>query len=495
MTPPRGPSGDLPVRTAALLIAVALVLGTAVRAGGLFTDFWLDEVWSWSIAKDLASPLQVFTGIHHSNNHHLLTLWMFWLGDAAPVWLYRLPSLLAGIASIPLAAALAWPRGRLEAVLAASGVAACFALVHFSSEARGYALAVAFALAAQLALRRALDRRSGPAAGLFGVCVGLGLLSHLGFAFYWAGALSWSLWRWRRGRIAAGWLVRLHALPIGVLALLYAVDLRLLVVGGGNPTDLANLAARCFGFAFGAPVVRSLALPYAALAAAGLAAAARARARRGDDSWIGDAVTIALAPALVFAAFQPEVIAVRYFLIGIALALLLLADWMAAGLRAGGWRRAVAAALGLAFLAGNAVHIVAFLEHGRGGYRAALRTMAEHSRGPEIRVASDHDFRNGTVLRFYARELPPGRRLVYFPRDRQPPGGPEWWILHRAQRPAHMPARIRDAAGNTYALFAEFDHAAISGFYWALYRNVRASTTVPKPRPEKGSAPNAATRR
>lgn len=477
----RGPQPDLSARAFAVWTALAIALGAGVRVAGIATDFWLDEVWTWSIVGRLHSASEVFTAIHHSNNHHLLSLWMYALGDSAPVWLYRLPSLLAGIAAIPLAAALARPRGRLEAALGASAVAGCYALAHFASEARGYALAVALALGAQLALRRALERRSRRAALAFGLLVSLGLLAHLGFAFYWAGAVVQSCWRVRGAPRAGRRLAELHALPVLLLALLFAVDLHALVVGGGNPTDLSRLAARTFGFAFGAPALPSLAPAYGLLGTALLALAARARARRGDDTWIGDLVTIAVAPAFVFVALQPDVIAVRYFLIGIALALLLLADLLAAGLRAGGWRRGVAVAGAAAFVAGNAVHIGAFLEHGRGGFRAALFTMAAQSQGAEIRVASDHDFRNAAVLRFYARELPPGRRLVYIDRDRLPPGGADWMILHYPERPTQPAPRVRDAKGQVYALFAEFDHAAISGFYWALYRNERSSTTVPKP--------------
>lgn len=477
------PRSDLSTPVALVWISLALVLGAALRVAGLSTDFWLDEVWSWSIAGRLDSPLQVFTAIHHSNNHHLLTLWMFLLGDAAPVWLYRLPSLIAGLAAMPLVAALAWRRGRLEAALAVTAVSVCFALVHFASEARGYALAVAFALAAQLCLLRALESGDRRAAVGFGGFVALGLLVHLGSAFYWAGAGVQSLWQLRG--LGVGDRVRrlaaLHALPAIALVALYAVDLRELAVGGGNPTDLPILLARTAGFAFGAPVIRSLGLTYILIIAVALAAAAATRARRSDDSWIGDLVTILAAPLLVLALLRPDVIAVRYFLIGITLALLLLADLLAGALRSGGMRRVVGIALGIAFLMGNALHLSAFLEHGRGGFRAALLSMAAADPNPEIRVGSDHDFRNGSVLRFYARELPEDRALAYFPRDRHPPAGPEWMILHRAQRPARISSTLTDAAGHRYALFSEFDHAAISGFYWALYRNERSSTSVPNP--------------
>ena len=123
---------------------------------------------------------------------------------------------------------------------------------------------------------------------------------------------------------------------------------------------------------------------------------------------------------------------------------------------------------------GNGAHTAAFLEHGRGGYRAALRAMATHSQGPLIRVGSDHDFRNRVMLRFYARELPEDRKLSYFPRTHWPDQGTEWFLMHRAAAPESAAPRWVDPNGNVYTLFAEYDHAAISGFYSALYRRVGA---------------------
>jgi hypothetical protein len=166
------------------------------------------------------------------------------------------------------------------------------------------------------------------------------------------------------------------------------------------------------------------------------------------------------------------VIDLRYFLIGIALFLVLLARLAAAALRAGGWRRAAAIAGLAVFFAGNGVRAARFLERGRGGFQAALRYMAEHGARPAIVVGSDNDFRNGIVLRFYARLLPPGRRLDYRRRERWPAGGPEWIVIHRRTRPPQPLREISFAETGPYRLAAEFDHAAISGFYWGVYRRV-----------------------
>jgi hypothetical protein len=124
------------------------------------------------------------------------------------------------------------------------------------------------------------------------------------------------------------------------------------------------------------------------------------------------------------------------------------------------------------FLAGNGLHTLRFLEHGRGGFLAALLTMAEQTQGERIVVGSNRDFRTGTVLRFYASHLPAGQTLDYRPRDSWPRGGPEWLILEHAERPPRIRDRVLLDSGERFRLVAEFDHAAISGFYWALYRNL-----------------------
>jgi hypothetical protein len=231
-----------------------------------------------------------------------------------------------------------------------------------------------------------------------------------------------------------------------------------------------EIAARVVGFSLGLPVRESLAPAYAALALGILLLGLRLLWRDGDELWLLFLVAIALAPAAVFAALRPGVIDLRYFLIGIALFLILLAWILGAAIRAGGLRRAVALAGVAVFLVGNGVHTARFLERGRGGYRAALLYMAERASGPEIAVGSDHDFRNGIVLRYYARQLPPGRTLDYRERERWPEGGPEWIVVHRRFRPEHPLPEIAFEGGLRYRLAAEFDHAAISGFYWGVYR-------------------------
>ena len=76
-----------------VLAGAGIVLfGALVRVPGLFTDFWLDEIWSYSHVQKLSSAVEVFTAIHHDSNHWLNSLVIYGLGAGKPFWFYRLVS-------------------------------------------------------------------------------------------------------------------------------------------------------------------------------------------------------------------------------------------------------------------------------------------------------------------------------------------------------------------------------------------------------------------
>jgi hypothetical protein len=469
-------------RRVALLVCLALAAAAIVpRALGCTTDLWLDEAWSWLGVDTLDSALGVFTEVHHSNNHHLVSLWMYALHDA-PDWVFRVPSLLAGAGCIPLAALLAGRRDRLAGVVAALLVGLCHLLVYFSSEARGYALVAFFALAGWAALERELATRRAAPAFAFAACLILGFLSQLIALFFWAGALAWSTPRILPdpggARTAVLRLARLHGAPLLALAALFAIDLRHLVVSLGRPFDPLRLLASIATFAFGLPV-----RPGPAAIAFGVALGialgwALFRLRRiGDDRWILHLVVIAIAPAAVLGALRPDVIEPRYFVIGTAFALVLWSEPLAAGLRAGGVRRASAAAALLGFVLGNGVQTLRFLAEGRGHYADALRFMAAETPGRRVRVSGSPDFRVSTVLFYYARELPADKELVYFRERKRPPAGTDWLVLQDSEPLGTAEATHRDRVGNDYALAAEYGYAGIAGYHWAVYRNRSATAT------------------
>lgn len=457
----------------ALLLAALLL-----RLGGTLGDLSLDEIWSLRLAQTIPNPLHVFTALHHGNNHHLNTLLLRALGELDHEWLYRLPAALAGVAAVAVAGAIARRRGRRAALLAMLLVGSSYLLVHYSSEARGYSFAVLFALLSFAALRRYHERAGSSDTGwsdaaAFALCAALGFLSHLTFLHVYAGAGAWSLWRAARAPLSSWrkllFLARPHAPVALVLAALWWVDLRRLFVGGDTPYSLPRVVRSTVALALGAPESGWLATSALAGGVAAFLVGLVVLHREGADEWVFFLVAILLSPACQLLLDPPRVLYERFFLLPVALLLLLVAlsfDRLLAG-------RAAARLLALvmlgAILAGNAWLAAALLARGRGNYTAAIRFIAERSTADVITVGSDYDFRNGLVLDHYSRLMPPGRQLSYLPERQWPPGGPEWFLFHVFAEDEPPPAAFV-AAGRRYRLAAVFPYARLSGWSWYLFR-------------------------
>jgi hypothetical protein len=464
-------------------VAAITALAAVPRLLGCASEFWLDEAWTWNDLQRLHGALGIFTAIHHSNNHHLASLWMYAVGDG-PEWAHRVLALATGTCSVPLAAWLAGRRDALAGALAALLVGSSYLLVSFSSEARGYAPVVFFSLAAWAALEAELRSRRGAPAAVFAGSLVLAFLSQLIALFFWAGAFVWSTPRILRDgapRAALLRLARLHGPPALALAALYAVDLRHLVVGRGPAFAPRALVASLVEFGLGLPLPDAAALPAAALAVLALGAALLRLRHLGDDRWRLHLVVIVLAPAAVLGALRPEVIAARYFVISVAFALIVWSEPLAAWLRAGGRRRALAAGLLAAFAVGNGVETARFLAGGRGHYREALLTMAAETAGPRIEVASNQDFRVQTLLRYYARALPPGKRLDYRARGRRPAAGADWLVVPIPRDAGPAAPTLTDPRGHGYRLVGDYGFEGLAGSRWTLYRKRAAGASQPPP--------------
>src|SRR5262249_13744311 len=140
-------------------IALGAILGAAaiVRFLGSLGDLWLDEVWTPRILGSLRSPLEILT-FYHDNNHILNSLSLWPLRHVQPGWLLRLPAMVAGSATVAVAAQIGWigdggndrtsdgwpPEARpaSRAAWCALLVGFAYPLVLYGSEARGYSFAL-----------------------------------------------------------------------------------------------------------------------------------------------------------------------------------------------------------------------------------------------------------------------------------------------------------------------------------------------------------------
>lgn len=458
---------------------------SALRLVACFNDLWLDEIWALSLVQDLSSPLAILTELR-TDNHPLYSLYLWALGPSAPDWAYRLASWLAGTASLVVVASLAGrqverdPRGsptevRLAVAFSLALVGSSSLLVQFDSEARGYALAIAFALLATHVLvardARGLDRHT---AAYWGACA-LALLAHPIAIHALAGAAAWSLVH--RLRVApsprralvdvACW----QGPPTTIAVLYYLAYLRALASGGGPELPPLFVAAHVSSLALGLPAewAEQFGLPAALLLSA---VGCALLARRGDDLWILYAVTIWLSPLLVIALSERPLHYHRYFLVSTVFGLLLLARLLAGLWETRRGARVLIVVLLTGVLGGNLYRVAELLVHGRGAYRDVLRYALEQSEPGPVTLSSDHDFRNGKLIAYHRRRIPSGWRLRYVPAEARTPEGPDWLVLHRFELTSMPSARVRDQHGNEYALERVSLHAGVSGWHWLLYRNV-----------------------
>ena len=162
--------------------------------------------------------------------------------------LYRVPSILAGIGTVLLAAVIAHRWGTAATLAATILTGTSYVLICFSSEARGYALAGFFSLVAMWAMDRFLSTRSLSANVLFVVATILGVLSHLTFVEVYFADCRMVVHRvledFDDAAQCAFWLLaRLHVVPFGVFPLLHMVDVRWMKIGGGDIRTIEDVLA------------------------------------------------------------------------------------------------------------------------------------------------------------------------------------------------------------------------------------------------------------
>jgi uncharacterized membrane protein len=245
---PRARAGALP---AWWPLAALTLLAAALRLSTLdLQSFWYDEAFTpvHVLHPGLGATLRAF--VHTENTPPLwyVVVWGFarvlGTGEVA----LRLPSALAGIATVPVAWGIGWElagrglSGRRAAIALAALVAVNPLFVWYSQEARAYALFVLFVALAMLCMLRAerwpiSDRSTPRRMALFACSAALALLSHYFAVFL---VVPMALWLLRPRQGAAQWprRARLAALAAALaLALVGLALVPLILAQGGHGTQ------------------------------------------------------------------------------------------------------------------------------------------------------------------------------------------------------------------------------------------------------------------
>lgn len=485
--PPGDFEGVDPRRVLAYAVVIAFLAG-AVRWVAAGDDFWQDEIWSWIRSVKTPSATELLF-VNDENNHILNSWFLVWLGPNRDWFDYRLPNVIAGTGSVLLAG---WINRRHGSAAVLSGMAllgGSYLMVHYSSEARGYGLVVFFALAAYALLEATLERPSFWLDLAFGAACILGVLSQAVFVYAFAALLAWATLRRRheirfrsRGEApadagsasAAPHLWRWHTalrfgLPILFMAWLYWVNLRIRLNAGGPVLPLFGVVSQTLALTVGGPW-EGWGTVASAVALAGVLAAAVWRLfRTGDDTWAFYASVLFVMPVGLLLATMRDEIYPRYFVVSMAFACVLLGRVFAVCWSKDRATRIAAVLLLAAALVGDGRHVARLVQVGRGRYFAALDDVVAATKGHEVRIGSDFDFRNRMLVGFYARMLT--KPVIYYDKKDWPDEGPEWYLAHDLDPDGRFLPEVT-VSGHTYALQHEYPYAGLSGWRWGVYRRL-----------------------
>jgi hypothetical protein len=463
-----------------VLLPGLLALAALLRLGALRAEFWFDEIWSWEFARAAGSPWELVAGAHHhhDNNHKLNTLYLWLCPDGVAWWCYRLHSFAAGLVSVVLAVLIARRRGQAEAVFAALLFATNYWLAVASTEARGYALAVSFALLAFYALEGYFTGGGWRMLVLFWVSVLLGFAAHLTFIHCYLALGLWSVYHFARRRSPARSEIRelliCHAVPSLFFVVLYLVDIRRMQFGGGPPVPTTEVLGRLLGLGLGVSSSPMWFVPVAVFALVVFGIGLRLLATNPQNSWLFFAVAVVGSPAL-FLLGKPAFLFERYFLISFVFFLLLLSyvlAWLWRSSRPGAF---LAGTMALAIAAGGAWQIRGFERAGRGHFLDALAWIEYETPGSVVAVSGDYDFRVQKFYTFYVPYLDTSKQVTYQPQDTLPAEGVDWLLVHRLDDRHPPEPRMYDTLGNAYRRVGDFPIHSFGGWSWYVFRNTHAA--------------------
>lgn len=453
-----------------LLLGVAGLLRWGASGGGL----WLDELWTLGpdVLGKITQPWQVFTTIHHENNHYINTLVGWGLGPGQAAWKYRFPSVLAGMLTVACGWSIGWRRSRGAAWLVAVVLAVSYPLVHYGSEARGYALAVAGALAGVDLRERLWTRPRALTAFAAGLAETLGLLAQPVLICHLAGlaaVVGWLAWRRTSGPDRRPlWQLGALALPGSIFALLYWIDLSRAFNPGGPVFPLREVQLQVLSLIVGGPLEGPGLLAAGVLGGLLLMGAARWGLQQEPAAVWTAVLGGVVVPSLVLVIEARHEVYPRYFLVGMTAAQVVVSLALATAWNRGGWKRA-AVLVGMVLWGGaTAAHLVRLWTWGRGDASEIVELLVREARHTPMRYATDHDFR----LRMFVDE---GfvRRGWEPPPLPVPPGDtgerqPEWLLTHDFRIAPMFPESLVLGRA-TWHLRGVSRYAGLSGWSTAVY--------------------------
>lgn len=453
-----------------LVAAAIILLATSVFIICAQGELWFDEVLSVQWAKNASTPWQLLTDYRHDNNHLLNSLWLWLVGIKASELALRALAVASGTATLVLLYLLGGilsPLTKLVPLILAAG---SYAIALYSSEARGYAPALAASLGCLWIWLRVEGRPTLPALLAFWALAAVGLLAHPTVVYFLAALGCWQVGRKHLDvpatlgdvRRALWWL----SPPAGLALFLYIFFFRGMDVAGGPTLTPMVITADFLHYGLGIssgpdhPWVGVFA--GAALILAGLVWGSHRR----PGQRIFFLMLLLVFPALGYWLAGRDYVYFRYFLVCLP-PLFLLIGCLAERIWLAGQVGKVLVYAALALSLGAQIPPVWELaRQGRGACLAVLQTIKQGS-GGLTDVFSDHDMLVGMVFEYYRAREPGGESIIYRTQWSMPEGHCEWLLA----QPAPLPVTAtREIDGQLYRHVQTFFRSRVSGADWILYR-------------------------
>lgn len=456
----------------ALGLALLALLLRVIAAMG---DLWLDEVWSLRLVAEIQNPLNIFGRLKHDNNHPLNSLWLWCCGSQASVLAYRSLSIVSGVLAVYAAGAFLQKRGLPVAIFTWLTLGLSFPLIHYSSEARGYAAEMLFAVTLVGAMERHENENHRLRWAIVGAASTLaGCLAHATFLFAVAGIWCVLLGRQfvLRAKIQVAVLL-LVAMPV-LAAICYRVLYHDLEIGGGNTDSALKSLSEMIAISLGGPRIGIGNTLYALAGVLLIGAFVYSLATPQDKPLLSYLIAAMVFPIVGGLVSTGTPIYPRYFLMSALMMLWILGWGLGVWWERRGRYRIAAAALFVMIVVGNLIPFWDLAMTGRGNYSQAVSYIATKANSKSFTIGSDHDFRNSMLLSYYADKNRLSDQLRYLKQDQWHAEGLDWMVLHTTGDASAFPLELQDASHNTYVLRRVFRYdGGLSGWHWGVYQQER----------------------
>lgn len=464
-------------------VACLCVVGLALRVWYAHWPLWVDEIWSLKDLVPISRFWQILWGISQDNNHYLYSIYLYFAYPVShnEIWL-RAPSIVAGVAAIPLMAQLAG-RDRVGSIAAAAMTAGSAFLVTYGAQARGYALAVLFWIVAYRQLEKAMDAPTSRARWLFALAMGVAAFCHLAtfaVAFLFGLAAFCEFLRRQRNLLQAirasvqvFWPSLVGFAPMALCLVAGYVEVGRFIVNFVRPYSpvlaFAGFSQMIVATLAGTmtPLLILVAIP---LVAIGVFAVSRVSAISSFRRICYATMLLGL-PALVLIVKPPNSHIPRYYLISAVFLILAAADLFAIVWRKGGVWRGAAVATAIALAVGNLHAMVAAKQANVAAWPEALAAIAA---SPSPTIGTNFEFNVREFVGQYNRLS--DRPLQLVGSDLSCEKAPEWYIVEAetAAQPETIGVDARRQDGGhcslRYALTSAYGYSTFFESRWFLYR-------------------------